>query len=105
MKKTGLYIDMPFCIARCAFCAFHVEGFRSRWATTFAVAVGQRLGHAGAMEFNVAAARRAVGGLHQGPQAVRIPISSYQSASQNARLAARQSKSGRMTSCFEAAFD
>ncbi|MFQ5589285.1 MAG: radical SAM family heme chaperone HemW, partial [Nitrospiria bacterium] len=34
-NSAGLYIDLPFCIARCAFCAFHVEGFRSRWAEKY----------------------------------------------------------------------
>lgn len=28
MRSIGLYIDFPFCIARCAFCAFPVQGFR-----------------------------------------------------------------------------
>lgn len=31
----GLYIGFPFCIARCAFCAFHVQGFRSRSAERY----------------------------------------------------------------------
>ncbi len=32
MKTLGLYIDFPFCIARCAFCAFDIEGYRAKWA-------------------------------------------------------------------------
>ncbi len=51
MKETGLYIDMPFCIARCAFCDFHVEGFRSRWAMQYLNALHQEIkqyaGHSG----------------------------------------------------------
>ncbi len=35
MKTLGLYIDFPFCIARCAFCAFSVEGYRERWAERY----------------------------------------------------------------------
>jgi oxygen-independent coproporphyrinogen-3 oxidase len=30
MSPAGLYIDFPFCIARCAFCAFNVQGLREK---------------------------------------------------------------------------
>ncbi len=38
-SPIGLYIDFPFCIARCAFCAFHVQGFRSRQAKRYLCAL------------------------------------------------------------------
>ncbi len=49
MKSVGLYIDFPFCIARCAFCAFHVEGFRSRWATQYIDALYKEIEHYAAL--------------------------------------------------------
>jgi len=39
----GLYIDFPFCIARCAFCAFHVQGFRSRSAERYLSALKKEM--------------------------------------------------------------
>lgn len=39
----GLYIDFPFCIARCAFCAFHVQGFRSRSAERYLAALKREI--------------------------------------------------------------
>ncbi len=35
MKTIGVYISFPFCIARCAFCAFSVQGYRSGWAKRY----------------------------------------------------------------------
>jgi len=43
MKTLGLYIDFPFCIARCAFCAFDVEGYRVRWAERYISALHQEI--------------------------------------------------------------
>ncbi len=43
MKTLGLYIDFPFCIARCAFCAFDVEGYRVRWAERYMAALHQEI--------------------------------------------------------------
>ena len=35
MKTSGLYIDFPFCIARCAFCAFNVYGYQEGRAAAY----------------------------------------------------------------------
>ncbi|NOY85621.1 MAG: radical SAM family heme chaperone HemW [Nitrospirae bacterium] len=43
MKTLGFYIDFPFCIARCAFCAFDVEGYRVRWATRYIKALEKEI--------------------------------------------------------------
>ncbi|MEC4678365.1 MAG: radical SAM family heme chaperone HemW [Nitrospirota bacterium] len=43
MKTLGLYIDFPFCIARCAFCAFDVEGYRVRWAKRYMIALHKEI--------------------------------------------------------------
>ncbi len=43
MKTLGLYIDFPFCIARCAFCAFDVEGYRVRWAERYMIALHKEI--------------------------------------------------------------
>lgn len=43
MKTLGLYIDFPFCIARCAFCAFDVEGYRVRWAERYISALDKEI--------------------------------------------------------------
>ncbi|HIE65519.1 MAG: radical SAM family heme chaperone HemW [Nitrospira sp.] len=43
MKPTGLYIDFPFCVARCAFCGFSVQGYRERPAEAYAAALEKEL--------------------------------------------------------------
>jgi len=43
VKPLGLYIDLPFCIARCAFCAFDVEGFRARRAGQYLEALKKEM--------------------------------------------------------------
>ncbi len=43
METLGLYIDFPFCIARCAFCAFDVEGYRVKWAERYMDALHQEI--------------------------------------------------------------
>lgn len=43
MKPLGLYINLPFCIARCAFCAFDVEGFRPRTAKRYLEALRKEI--------------------------------------------------------------
>jgi len=35
MKNAGIYIDFPFCIARCAFCDFNIQGFRDGLAKRY----------------------------------------------------------------------
>jgi len=44
MKPTGLYIDFPFCVARCAFCGFSVQGYRERPALRYAAALEKEIG-------------------------------------------------------------
>ncbi len=43
MTPFGLYIDFPFCIARCAFCAFNVQGFREGLAERYHLAILKEL--------------------------------------------------------------
>ncbi len=43
MNPVGLYIDFPFCIARCAFCAFNIQGYRERWAGRYLSALQKEL--------------------------------------------------------------
>jgi len=43
MKRAGLYIDFPFCIARCAFCAFPIQGFRAGLAEDYLAALHKEL--------------------------------------------------------------
>ena len=38
-STVGVYIDFPFCIARCAFCDFNIQGFREGWAKRYESAV------------------------------------------------------------------
>lgn len=45
MNSLGLYIDFPFCIARCAFCAFDVEGYRAAWAERYMTALRKEIKH------------------------------------------------------------
>ena len=37
--RAGVYIDFPFCIARCAFCDFNIQGFREGLAKRYESAV------------------------------------------------------------------
>ncbi len=39
MKTAGIYIDFPFCIARCAFCAFNIQGYREGLAERYETAL------------------------------------------------------------------
>ena len=43
MTPFGLYIDFPFCIARCAFCAFNVQGFREGISERYRLALRKEL--------------------------------------------------------------
>lgn len=43
VKNTGLYIDFPFCVARCAFCAFNIQGYREGWADRYLSALQKEL--------------------------------------------------------------
>jgi len=43
MKPLGLYLGLPFCIARCAFCAFDVEGFRAGKAERYLEALQKEM--------------------------------------------------------------
>ncbi len=44
MKPFGLYISLPFCIARCAFCAFSIQGYREGWANRYLLALQKEIG-------------------------------------------------------------
>ncbi|HLG23157.1 MAG TPA: radical SAM family heme chaperone HemW, partial [Candidatus Manganitrophaceae bacterium] len=43
MKALGLYIDFPFCVARCAFCAFNIQGYRKGIAERYAAALRKEI--------------------------------------------------------------
>ena len=43
MKGIGLYIDFPFCLARCSFCAFNIQGYREGFAARYAEALQKEL--------------------------------------------------------------
>ncbi len=43
MTPLGLYIDFPFCIARCAFCAFNVQGYRESISERYRLALHKEL--------------------------------------------------------------
>ncbi|MBI3359179.1 MAG: radical SAM family heme chaperone HemW [Nitrospirae bacterium] len=43
MNPLGLYIDFPFCIARCAFCAFNVQGYREGISERYRLALHKEL--------------------------------------------------------------
>jgi oxygen-independent coproporphyrinogen-3 oxidase len=43
MTLFGLYIDFPFCIARCAFCAFNVQGYRESISERYRLALQKEL--------------------------------------------------------------
>ncbi|MBI3803882.1 MAG: radical SAM family heme chaperone HemW [Nitrospirae bacterium] len=43
MTPVGLYIDFPFCLARCAFCAFNIQGYREGLAGRYADALQKEI--------------------------------------------------------------
>ncbi|MDC4223592.1 MAG: radical SAM family heme chaperone HemW [Candidatus Manganitrophus sp.] len=43
MKPIGLYIDFPFCLARCSFCAFNIQGYREGFASRYAEALRKEI--------------------------------------------------------------
>lgn len=43
MKPIGLYIDFPFCLARCSFCAFNIQGYREGFAGRYAEALQKEI--------------------------------------------------------------
>lgn len=43
MKSIGFYIDFPFCLARCSFCAFNIQGYREGFAARYAEALQKEL--------------------------------------------------------------
>ncbi len=43
MKSIGLYIDFPFCLARCSFCAFNIQGYREGFAARYADALQREI--------------------------------------------------------------
>lgn len=43
MKPIGLYIDFPFCLARCSFCAFNIQGYREGFASRYAEALQREI--------------------------------------------------------------
>lgn len=43
MTPTGLYIDFPFCLSRCSFCAFNIQGYREGLADTYLSALQKEL--------------------------------------------------------------
>jgi oxygen-independent coproporphyrinogen-3 oxidase len=53
MKTLGLYVDIPFCIQRCSFCAFNVRGYReaeaSRYLESLTLEIGLASGPAAGM--------------------------------------------------------
>ncbi len=42
-RPVGLYIDFPFCLARCAFCAFNIQGYREGFASRYIDALRREL--------------------------------------------------------------
>jgi oxygen-independent coproporphyrinogen III oxidase len=43
MKPAGLYVDFPFCLARCSFCAFNIQGYREGLAERYLAALRQEI--------------------------------------------------------------
>jgi oxygen-independent coproporphyrinogen-3 oxidase len=39
MKGLGVYLDLPFCIQRCSFCAFNIRGYRESEASRYLTAL------------------------------------------------------------------
>ena len=44
MTPAGLYLDFPFCLARCSFCAFNIQGYREGLAERYLAALRQEIG-------------------------------------------------------------
>jgi oxygen-independent coproporphyrinogen-3 oxidase len=43
MVPAGLYVDFPFCLARCSFCAFNIQGYREGLAERYIAALRQEI--------------------------------------------------------------
>ena len=43
MTSLGLYLDFPFCIARCAFCSFNIQGYRESWGARYLAALDREI--------------------------------------------------------------
>ena len=43
MVPSGLYVDFPFCLARCSFCAFNIQGYREGLAERYLAALRQEI--------------------------------------------------------------
>lgn len=43
MIPAGLYIDFPFCLARCSFCAFNIQGYREGLAERYIAALRREI--------------------------------------------------------------
>lgn len=43
MIPAGLYIDFPFCLARCSFCAFNIQGYREGLADRYIAALRREM--------------------------------------------------------------
>lgn len=43
MNPIGLYIDFPFCLARCSFCAFNIQGYREGFAARYVDALRKEI--------------------------------------------------------------
>lgn len=44
MNPAGLYLDFPFCLARCSFCAFNIQGYREGLAERYLAALRREIG-------------------------------------------------------------
>ncbi len=42
-KPLGIYISIPFCVARCSFCNFNTQGYRLRWTEPYLHALHQEI--------------------------------------------------------------
>jgi oxygen-independent coproporphyrinogen-3 oxidase len=45
VRPIGLYIDFPFCLARCSFCAFNIQGYREGFASRYADALRREVAY------------------------------------------------------------
>jgi len=43
MISLGIYLDFPFCIARCAFCSFNIQGYRASWGERYLAALDREI--------------------------------------------------------------
>jgi|GEM_PF-573229 len=43
-RSIGLYLDFPFCLARCSFCAFNIRGYRKQDAMRYFEALEKEIG-------------------------------------------------------------